>query len=84
MSRPADDIAHALSQAKARLRHAESELDRHLTATEPSEPHAVERHARVERKLRDDIALAQCDVSVLSPMLAAAAQSAASGESDWL
>ena len=83
MSANADDLAHALAQAKARLRHAEAELGRHV-ASEPDDPHAVERHAKVERKLRDDVALCQCDISVLSRMLTEVAQSAHSGGNDWL
>jgi hypothetical protein len=79
----ADDLASALASAKARLRHAEAELGRHV-ASEPDDFHARERHARIERKLRDDIALAECDATVLARMLAQAAQSAVSGGNDWL
>ena len=81
---PVDDITHSLSQAKARLRHAQAELGRHLATTAPEDPFAAERHAKVERKLRDDVALAECDVAMLSRMLTEAAQDVYSGENDWL
>jgi hypothetical protein len=65
------ETREALAHAQRRLALAQAELQRHLQH-EPNEPHAAERHAHTERKLRADISLAECDVDLLGRELSRA------------
>jgi hypothetical protein len=55
----------ALAEAERRLDRAQSELARHRLSEPSDDPHALDRHALTERRLRDDIACAESDVSLL-------------------
>jgi hypothetical protein len=74
MTSHTDEIITALRAARQRLARVMAELERHL-ASEPADDHyALAAYERVTRKLRDDIAVCESDVSMLSRMLASAAQ----------
>jgi hypothetical protein len=75
MSAQVHEIRRALGLAQDRQRHAKAELERHLQH-EPDEHHARQRHEHTARKLRDDIAVAECDVALLARELARAIESA--------
>ena len=72
-----DEIVEALRSARRRLAYAQEQLARHQRS-EPSDHYALIRHQHAERSLRDDIAIAESDITVLSVELTRAAQ----GEAD--
>ena len=59
-----DEIAEALRSARRRLAYAQEQLARHQRS-EPSDHYALIRHQHAERSLRDDIAIAESDITVL-------------------
>ena len=68
-----DEIVEALRSARRRLAYAQEQLARHQRS-EPSDHYALIRHQHAERSLRDDIAIAESDITVLSVELTRAAQ----------